>query len=326
MMAPVRNYRPLVTLLLAPLLLLLLLPSSLAAAATARPDGPKAKTGTAAALATDGSVTTRPKTGCPYLRAMQVAQDAGQTTTTTTTTAPEPPLSLAALLPLRGISDSVVKRFYELVPKNPPPDSEGLALDVLSRGPLSPGGTVEHHGSLGRSPEFILADGAVSPPRNDPLRLPFLLSLLKFDAEDSTLTSADLGRVSRLADALDEHFFAANSGRAGAMGRSFLSHYFIPAGEAVFVHAHLSDDKGLVKRGEYLDLIYDGALSTAAEGAGGKAGGPLLIARTLAGLATRKGMPWLDKTYKQAAAAIAQKAAAAPGGSLLDPETGLVRV
>jgi hypothetical protein len=262
------------------------------------------------------SVTERPKTGCPYVRAVQRAQDRDAHR------APPPPLTQADLLPLRGVAEDVPLGLFKGAPKTET-DGGGLDLDKCSRQRVD--GFIEHPGSFGRSPEFLLSDGSVQPPRNDPLRLPFLLSLLGFDAEDSTLTSADLGRVSRLAYALDEQWFVTKFGSIGAMDATYLTRNFFPAGEAVLAHAHLSDDEGRVKKGEFLALVNDGALSTAAERAGGKVSLPAMLPRVTAAMGARAIMPVVDAKYKRALAALREAAAAAPGGTLLDLQTGMVR-
>lgn len=262
------------------------------------------------------SVTSRPKTGCPYIRVLQKVADAKGSTADTVTK--------KDLAPLRGVSDGVYRFLFSVAPHNPP--NTGLDLDTISKQRY--GGVIEHPGSLGCSPEHVV-DGSVRPPRKDSARLPLLLQLLRQGGDPDgvdpkLLTHADFARLSLLALDVDEQFFVAKYGKASAMDADWSLKNVFPVGEAELAYAHLADDAGNVKTKDLLDLVGQDQLSTAAERAGGKASLPVLVGRLVAGLATRAAMPYTDAKYKKALQAL-KAAAAKEGGSLLDLDTGLVR-
>jgi len=285
-----------------------------AVAAAAKPGGSGGGLAARASFA-DGPappVTVRPKTGCPYLRALQAKSET---------------LTKADLAPLRGVGDGVVDFFFNASPKKKaaaqPGEGAPAALDLDALARQRGGGSIEHPGSLAASPEFVADGGAVSPPRRDPRRLPLLLELLDLGSAGS-LTAADVARASRLALELDAQFFAAKYGTAAAMGAGAIATSVVPAGEAMLVASHLADDAGMVGRADLLALLQLGELSTSAGPPGGKLSVPRLFAKLPGALARRAMMPFADRRYRGAAAALKKRAAAA-GGSVLDLETGLVR-
>lgn len=265
----------------------------------------------------DAAITSRPKTGCPYLRALQNSAGAQGSTA-------DAVIAEKDLAPLRGVADGVARFVYSTAPRKPA--NAGLDLDALSKQRHGP---IEHPGSISCSPEHVV-DGEVRAPRKDSSRLPLLLELLRQgdsrdEAASELLTYADLPRLSRLALALDEQFFVAKYGTASAMDAGWARKNVVAAAEVEAAYAHLADDAGNVKTEDLIAFFGRDQLSTAVERTGGKKSVPVLLGRWMTGLATRMFMPYTDAKYKSALGALRDRASAEEGGSLLDLDTGLVR-